>query len=499
MTAPREQAVLNGENAAAVQTLRNYIGGQWVESAAPTLGEVRNPATDELLARVPLGGAEDVERAVQAARTAFETWRRTPVVQRARYLFKLRQVMEDRFEDLARTVTLEHGKTLDESRSSVRRAIENVEVACAAPTTMQGTALEEIAGGIDCEAIRQPVGVFAAVTPFNFPAMVPLWFMPHAVGLGNCFLVKPSERVPLSQQKVMEMVDAAGFPPGVVNLVNGAKDAVDAILDHPGIAGVSFVGSTPVARYIYRRGAEHGKRVQALGGAKNFVIVMPDADLPRACDVSTESAFGCAGERCLANSAVIAVGDAYAPVRDGLLAAARRIQVGNGMDPGVTMGPLITRQHREKVAAYVETGLKEGAKLILDGRGYRNEKHPQGYWLGPCIFDEVKPDMVIAREEIFGPVLCLIRARDFDEACAIVNGHHQGNASSIFTSSGKWAREFRYRVAPSMLGVNIGVAAPMAFFPFGGAKASFFGDVKAHGRDSVEFYTDRKVVISRWF
>lgn len=498
MTTPREQAVAGGTAATGVLTLDNYIGGAWRASAAATFGEVRNPATDEVLARVPLGGGADVDQAVQAAQAAFDGWRRTPAVQRARYFFKLKQLMEQRFEEMARTVTIEHGKTLDESRGSVRRGIENVEVACAVTTTMQGSTLEDIASGIDCEVFRQPLGLFAAVTPFNFPAMVPLWFLPHAVALGNCYIVKPSERVPLSMKILFEMLHEAGFPPGVVNLVHGAKDAVDAILDHPGIKGVSFVGSTPVAHYIYKRGAEAGKRVQALGGAKNFVIVMPDAEMTKACEISTESAFGCAGERCLANSVVLAVGDAYERVRDGLLACAKNVQVGNGLDAGVTMGPVITKAHRDKILGYIDKGLAEGAKLILDGRGYRNDKHPDGYWLGPSIFDGVRPDMTIAREEIFGPVLCLMRAKDFDEACAIVNNHPQGNASSLFTTSGRAAREFRYRVAPAMLGVNIGVAAPMAFFPFGGSKASFFGDVKAHGRDSVDFFTDRKVVMSRW-
>jgi len=498
MTAPREMPTATGETAVGVTTIDDYIGGRWTPSSSAKTAEVRNPATDELLARVPLGGPAEVDRAAAAAAAAFDGWRRTSPVARARYFFRLKTIMEERFEDLARVVTLEHGKTLDESRGSVRRAIENVEVACAVPVTMQGTALEDISPGIDCEAIRQPIGVFAAITPFNFPAMVPLWFLPHAVALGNCFIVKPSERVPLSQRLVFEMLHETGFPPGVVNLVNGAKEAVDAILDHPGIAGVSFVGSTPVARYIYKRGAENGKRVQALGGAKNFVLVLPDAELEKACMISTESAFGCAGERCLANSVVIAVGDAYDAVREGLARQARSIKVGNGTEPGITMGPVISRAHRDKIVRYIETGVKEGATLLLDGRTYKNDANPEGYWLGPTIFDDVRPEMTIAREEIFGPVLCLMRAADFDEACRIVNAHPQGNASSIFTTSGKWAREFRYRVAPSMLGVNVGVAAPMAFFPFGGAKASFFGDVKAHGKDAVEFYTDRKVVISRW-
>jgi malonate-semialdehyde dehydrogenase (acetylating)/methylmalonate-semialdehyde dehydrogenase len=329
--------------------------------------------------------------------------------------------------------------------------------------------------------------------------MVPMWFLPHAVACGNTFIVKPSERVPLSQMIMFELMHEAGFPEGVVNLVHGAKLAVDAILDHPGIAGVSFVGSSPVAHYVYKRAAERGKRVQALGGAKNFVVVMPDADMDRAAQVSTESCYGCAGERCLANSVVLAVGDAYEKMRERLIAEAKKIVVGDGLEPGVTMGPVITRQHREKILGYIDKGLAEGAKLVLDGRGYHDAKHPEGYFLGPSIFDEVRPEMTIGREEIFGPVLCLMRAKDFDDAVAIVRRHELGNATSIFTSSGKWAREYRYRVEPSMLGVNIGVAAPMAFFPFGGAKQSFFGDLKAHGRDAIEFYTDKKVVITRWF
>jgi malonate-semialdehyde dehydrogenase (acetylating)/methylmalonate-semialdehyde dehydrogenase len=504
MTAPNgaqgsAPAVINGSDApTSARTLDDYVGGRWVASSATRFGEVRNPATHELLARVPLGGAADVDRAVQAALKAFPAWRSTPPVQRVRVLFKLKNLLEERFEDIAHTVTLEHGKTLDESRGSVRRAIDNVDNAIAIPQLMQGTSLEDVSSGIDCHTVRQPLGVFAAITPFNFPAMVPLWFLPYAVACGNTFIVKPSERVPLSQVRIFEALHDAGFPEGVVNLVLGAKDAVDGILDHPGIAGVSFVGSSPVAHYVYKRAAEKGKRVQALGGAKNFVVVMPDADMDRAASISTESCFGCAGERCLANSVVLAVGDAYGKIKDKLIAEAKKLKVGDGRDPGVTMGPLITSQHREKVLGYIEKGIAEGAKLVLDGRGYRDAKHPEGYFLGPTIFDEVTPEMTIGREEIFGPVLCLMRAKDFDDAVAIVRKHELGNATSIFTNSGKWAREYRYQVEPSMLGVNIGVAAPMAYFPFGGAKGSFFGDLKAHGRDGVEFYTDKKVVISRW-
>ena len=500
MNPPQEQATLTGSPATGTApTIKIYVGGRWVDSSARTTGEVRNPADNTLLARVPMGGADDVDRAVKAALAAFPGWRATPPVNRVRPMFKYRELLEKHFDDIARTITKEHGKTLDESRSSVRRAIDNVELACGIPSLMQGMGLEDIATGIDSQFFRQPMGVFAAITPFNFPAMVPMWFLPHAIACGNTFIVKPSERVPLSQVKMFELAHDAGFPEGVVNLVHGGKDAVDASLDHPGIVGVSFVGSSPVAHYVYKRGAEKGKRVQALGGAKNFVLVMPDADMTRAAQVSTESCFGCAGERCLANSVVLAVGEAYETLKTKLVEEAKRIRVGDGLEPGVTMGPVITAAHREKVLGYIEKGIAEGATLALDGRGFKNTKQPDGYYMGPTIFTDVKPDMVIAQEEIFGPVLCVMKAGTFDEAVEIVKKHELGNASSIFTSSGKYAREYRWRVEPSMLGVNIGVAAPMAFFPFGGAKGSFFGDLKAHGRDAIEFYTDKKVTITRWF
>ena len=500
MNAPQEQATLAATTGTATApVIKLYVGGRWVESSAKTTAEVRNPATDQLLARVPMGGAEDVDRAVKAALAAYPAWRATPPVNRVKPLFKFRDLLEKHYDDIARTVTREHGKTLDESRSSVRRAVDNVEMACGIPSLMQGSSLEDVATGIDSQYFRQPLGVFAAITPFNFPAMVPMWFLPHAVACGNTVIVKPSERVPLSQVHMFELMHEAGFPEGVVNLVHGAKDTVDAILDHPGIAGVSFVGSSPVAHYIYRRAAEKGKRVQALGGAKNFVLVMPDADLTRAAQISTESCFGCAGERCLANSVVLAVGDAYEAMRAKLVEEAKKIRVGDGAEPGVTMGPVITSAHRQKVLGYIEKGISEGATLALDGRGYQDPKHPKGYFLGPTIFTDVKPGMVIAQEEIFGPVLCVMKANSFDEAVEIVKRHDLGNASSIFTSSGKWAREYRWRVEPSMLGVNIGVAAPMAFFPFGGAKGSFYGDLKAHGRDAIDFYTDKKLTITRWF
>ncbi len=504
MNAPEERPRANGAGTAtasgtALRTVKDYVGGRWIEPAASLRFEVvKNPATGEPIARVPMGGTNEVDAAVKAAAEAFPAWRRMSVVQRARYFFKLKTLMDARVDDIARLVTIEHGKTLDEARNSVKRGIENVEVACAAPTTMQGSTLEDISSGIDCETVRQPLGVFAAIAPFNFPAMVPMWFLPHAVALGNTFIVKPSEKVPLAQQITFEILDELGLPPGVVNMVNGGRESVDALLDHPGISGISFVGSTPVAHYVYKRAAERGKRVQALGGAKNFVLVMPDAAMDKACEISSESAFGCAGERCLANSVVIAVGDAYDRVKQGLVDHAKKIRIGDGLDPATTMGPVITKEHREKILSYIEKGIAEGATLALDGRAGTDPKNPGGNWLGPTIFTDVTPEMTIAKEEIFGPVLCLMKSESLDSAIDIVNAHPQANASSIFTTSGRAAREYRYRVHPAMLGVNIGVAAPMAFFPFGGSKQSFFGDVKAHGRDSVEFYTEKKVVISRW-
>lgn len=476
--------------------LRNFVGGEWVESEAGETYPVHNPATGELIAETPLGTRQDVDRAAQAASAAFDAWRRTPPLERARYLFKLKFLLEDRAEDLARIVTMENGKTLDESRGSVRRGIECVEVASGAPSLLMGQTLEDVSAGIDCEAIRQPIGVFACIAPFNFPAMVPLWFYPFAVVCGNTFVCKPSEQVPLSQKFLFELVAEAGFPPGVLNLVNGGKEAVNAILEHPLIQGVSFVGSSPVATHVYRTAAAQGKRVQALGGAKNFLIVMPDAEMEGTLDSITSSAYGCAGERCLAGTVVLAVGDSHGKLKEGLKKRLASMQVGDGSQSGVYMGPVISQAHRERVLRYIEKGVEEGAELTVDGR--KLEKPGEGFFLGPSLFDQVRPEMVIANEEIFGPVLCLTPVRNLDEAITIANRHPQANASSIFTTSGRHAREFRYRIHASMTAVNLGVAAPMSFFPFGGAKGSFFGDLKGHGRDAFDFYTDKKIVISRW-
>ncbi len=480
-----------------MKTLRNYIGGEWVAPSGEYL-DLSNPATGEQLGRVPLSGAREVDQAVAAAQAAFVKWREVPPVVRARYLFKLKFLMEEQFEDVAATVTRENGKTLDEARGSVRRGIENVEHACGIPTLMMGKTLEDVAAGIDCEYVRQPLGVFAAITPFNFPAMVPCWFWPYAIATGNTFILKPSEQVPFSPTRLVELAHEAGIPPGVLNLVHGGKDAVNALLAHPGIAGISFVGSSPVAKHVYEEAAAHGKRVQALGGAKNHVIVMPDADMDRAVANISESLFGCAGQRCLAGSVVVAAGKAYEPFRDKLLSAAKDLRLGYGLDPDVNMGPVISARHKEKVLSYVEAGRKEGATLLLDGRTSRVEKHPRGHFVGPTVFDGVQPDMTIGKEEIFGPVASVTHVSNLDEGIEMVHRSGFANATSIFTQSGKAAREFRYRVGVSMIGVNIGVAAPMAMFPFGGTKGSFFGDLKAHGGDAIEFYTDKKVVISRW-
>jgi len=479
--------------------LENFVGGAWIASRASEHLDVHNPATGEVIARTPLSTAEDLDDAVAAARKAFPAWRDTPPSVRARAMFRFRALLEEHLEELSRIVTTEHGKTLEEARGSVRRGIECVEVACGAPSLAMGYGLENISSGIDSQVIRQPIGVCAAIAPFNFPAMVPLWFLPFAVATGNTFVVKPSEQVPLTQKRIFELLARCDLPPGVANLVNGGRAVVEAICDHPGIRAVSFVGSTPVARAVYRRATHAGKRVQALGGAKNFVVVMPDADLDRAMPIITESFYGCAGERCLAGSVLVPVGEAHGRARDRMVDAARALRVGDGAEPGVDMGPVISAAHRERVAGYVAKGVSEGARLLLDGRGLTVPGRERGFFLGPSVFDGVLPGMTIGRDEIFGPVASITPVQTLDEAIAVMHAHPNANATSIFTSSGKAAREFARHATASMVGVNIGVAAPMAQFPFGGAKDSFFGDLKVHGRDAFEFYTDKKVVISRWF
>jgi len=479
--------------------LKNYIGGDWVASQSSEIQDVHNPATGEVIAQVPLSTVEEGNQAVTAAKEAFQEWRETPPLVRARYMFRLKELMEENFEDVARTSVKEHGKILDESRGEVRRAIENVEMATGIPSLMMGYNAEDIALGIDEECVLQPVGVFCCVAPFNFPTMVPFWFMPCAIACGNTYIVKPSDLCPISQNRAFEILDEVDFPPGVVNLVNGAKGVVDALLTHPDVAGVSFVGSTPVGKYIYATAAANGKRAQCQAGAKNCLVVMPDAVLDRTLAAILTSAFGNTGQRCLSGALVLAVGEVYEPLKARLAEAASQIKIGDGLDEGVQMGPVVSRKSLDRILGYIEKGLEEGAELILDGRGVQVEGYPNGYFIGPTIFDKVKPDMAIAQDEIFGPVLGIIPVADFEEALSIIEDIPYGNAASLFTASGKWAREFKYRLRCGNLGINIGIAAPIATFPFAGMKDSFFGDLHGQGRDAIQFFTDRKVVITRWF
>jgi malonate-semialdehyde dehydrogenase (acetylating)/methylmalonate-semialdehyde dehydrogenase len=483
----------------ATRLIDNYVAGRWEPAAAAT-GEldVTNPATGEVLARVPLSGAADLDAAVSAAREALPAWRALSVITRARKLFELRERLVARSEDLARSVTTEMGKTIGDARAEVARMIEMVEAASAIPTTMQGRIIEDVSRNVDAETVRQPVGVCAAIVPFNFPAMVPFWFLPFAIACGNTFVLKPSEQVPLTQQIAFEELDALGLPPGVVNLVNGGREVVEGILDHPGIDAVSFVGSAPVARIVYERAARAGKRVQALGGAKNHMVVMPDAVVDKTVDGIIGSAFGAAGQRCMAGSVVITVGDAHEQLMPPLVEASRALQVGDGLDESSDVGPVISCAARDRIRDWISRGQTDGAKVVLDGRGAPGGD-ANGSYVGPTILDDVTPEMDIAKEEVFGPVLCVIRAATLDEAIGIVNGSRFGNGTSIFTESGASVRRYRHEVQAGMVGVNIGVAAPVAFFPFSGWKDSFLGDIHAHGTDAVDFFTRKKTVTSRWF
>ncbi len=482
----------------ATRLLDNYIDGEWTPAQAATdVLDVLNPANGEVLARVPLSGSGDVDAAVRAAREALPAWRAVSTIARARKLFELRERLVSREEDLARSVTTEMGKTIGDARAEVARMIEMVEAACAIPTTMQGRALEDVARNIDAETIRQPVGVCAAIVPFNFPAMVPFWFLPFAIACGNTFVLKPSEQVPLTQQIAFEELHALGLPPGVVNLVNGGREVVESILDHPGIDAVSFVGSAPVARIVYERSAKAGKRVQALGGAKNHMVVMPDAVIDKTVDGILGSAFGAAGQRCMAGSVVVTVGDAHEQLMPPLVAASRSLRVGDGLDEGSDVGPVISCAARDRIREWIDRGVSSGARLVVDGRDAGGD--PNGSYVGPTILDDVTAEMDIAQEEVFGPVLCVISVPTLDEAIHVVNASRFGNGTSIFTESGASVRRYRHEVQAGMVGVNIGVAAPVAFFPFSGWKDSFLGDLHAHGPDAVEFYTRKKTVTSRWF
>lgn len=482
----------------ADKVVLNFINGQWRAAEANHSVEVTNPATNELLAHTPLSGPYQVDAAVQAAITAFPQWARTPAVERVQYLFRLKALLEAHLDELARLIVKENGKTLAEAKGEVRRGIENVEVACGIPILMQGYNSEDIVQGIDEAVLRQPLGVVAAITPFNFPAMIPLWFLPYAIACGNTFILKPSEKVPLTAQRLFQLLEATGLPPGVVNLVNGAKETVDALLDHPQVRAISMVGSTPVARYIYARAAANGKRVQCQAGAKNHVVIMPDADMDLAARAMAESAFGCAGQRCLAASVAVTVGEAHAPFREAITQRALSLRVGYGLDEGVEMGPVITRQSKARIEGLIAQGLEEGGKAVVDGRNPHIPGYEQGNFIRPTILEDVPLSSSLMHTEIFGPVLTLMHTQTLDEAIQVIAANPYGNAASIFTRSGGAARQFRSQVPVGNVGINIGVPAPVAFFPFSGWKESFFGVLHGQGRDAVGFYTEQKVVIERW-
>jgi malonate-semialdehyde dehydrogenase (acetylating)/methylmalonate-semialdehyde dehydrogenase len=476
----------------------NFINNEWIAPKVSEFVEVRNPATGEVIAKTPLCGKAEVDLATQAAAEAFPGWRATPAQDRVQYLFKLRELLKDHMDDIGRTITTECGKTLEEAKAEMVRAIENVEVACGIPMLMKGEISEDIAPGIDEIMLRQPVGVCATIAPFNFPGMIPFWYLPYALATGNTYLIKPSEKVPQTMQLIFQLIDQVGFPKGVINLVNGAKEAVDGILDHPQIRAITFVGSTAVAKYIYRRAAENGKRVQAQGGAKNPVIILPDADMEMATKIIADSAYGCAGQRCLAVSLAVTVAEARNTFTELICDAASSRVVGFGLDKGVQMGPLINHASKERVEQLIGVGSNGGATVCVDGRNATIQGYEGGNFVRPTVIADVQPGSEIWQTEIFGPVLALMHVNTIDEAITLANSHAYGNQASLFTSSGSAARKFRYAVEAGNVGINIGVAAPMAFFPFSGWKESFFGDMHGQGMDAVEFFTQKKVVIERW-
>lgn len=478
-----------------------FINGEWFTPPGIGATPVYNPSTGEVIAECPTGGALEVEAAVQAAAAAFPGWSATSPVERARVFFRYRQLIERDFDKICQTVSMEHGKTLIEARGGLFRGLENVEYACGIPTLLFGDSLKNIARGVDCETINLPLGVCVGITPFNFPAMVPLWMFPNALACGNTFVLKPSEKVPLTAILLGQLLEEAGLPKGVFNIVHGGRESVDALLTHPEVKAISFVGSTPIAKYIYETGIKHGKRVQANGGAKNYIVVMPDADVSKTVENLTAAAFGCAGERCMAGSTAIAVGSAADRLLPDLIAAARAIKVGptSGIGHQPDMGPVITAAHRERVLSLIASGESEGAKVIADGRGLKVVEAPGGFYLGATIVDGVHNDMTLAREEVFGPVLNVMRMDDLDAAIEQANRSAFGNGAAIFTNNGRAAREFSMRVKAGMVGVNVGVPATMAMFPFSGWDESFFGDLHIQGKESIQFYTRQKVISSRWF
>ncbi|MFN8470876.1 MAG: CoA-acylating methylmalonate-semialdehyde dehydrogenase [Anaerolineae bacterium] len=482
----------------AREQLRNYINGEWWQSGASAYLPVTNPATGQAIAEVPLAPGADVDEAARYAAAALQEWRRTPVTERVQYLFKFKQLLEQHIEEIARVITDECGKTFAESVGELRRGIENVEVACGTPSLIQGYLSEDIASGIDELMIRQPVGVVAAITPFNFPGMIPLWFLPYAIACGNCMILKPSEKVPLTSTRMFELLHETGLPKGVAQLVHGGKETVDAILQHPTIRAVSFVGSSPVAHYVYSEATAHGKRAQCQGGAKNPVVILPDADIDMTTRIMADSAFGCAGQRCLAASVAVTVGDARRSFGEAIAEAASSRKVGYGLDEGVQMGPVITSDSKARIERLIGVGQQEGAQVLVDGRGKSVSGHEDGHFVFPTVLQDVNPKGEIAQTEIFGPVLSMIHVETVDNAIRLINSGRYGNMACLFTSSGAAARQFRYEVDAGNVGINVGVAAPMAFFPFSGWKDSFFGDLHAQGRHAIEFYTQTKVVIERW-
>ena len=476
----------------------NYINGSWTKPNVKEYFDVINPAAGQIIARTPLGTKADVESAARAASEALPAWRRTPVNDRVQYLFKLRNLMRENADEIGKIITNEAGKTFEEAKAEMVRAYENIEVACGMPMMMKGEFVEDIATGIDELMIRQPVGVCATIAPFNFPGMIPFWYLPYALAAGNTYIIKPSEKVPMTMQFIMKLIEQVGFPKGVVNLVNGAKDVVDAILEHPSIRAITFVGSTNVAKYIYATAAAHGKRVQAQGGAKNPVIVLPDADMDMATKIIADSAFGCAGQRCLAVSFAVTVGSARSTFSEAICDAASSRVVGYGLESGVQMGPVINAASKARVESLIGLGVKEGASLPVDGRGTLVKGYEAGNFVRPTILADVPRGSEIAKTEIFGPVLSLMHVDTVEDAIELVNSGQYGNQASLFTSSGSAARKFRYEAEAGNIGINIGVAAPMAFFPFSGWKDSFFGDMHGQGMDAVEFFTQKKVVVERW-
>ena len=484
--------------ATQVPDLQNYVGGGWHRSSATEYVDVTNPATAEILARTPLSTNADVDAAVQAAADAFPAWRRTPPGERVQYLFQLKNLLDENIDEISRLITRENGKTFAEAKAEMRRGIENVEVACGIPMMMQGYNLEDVTPGVDEMQIRQPLGVVAAIVPFNFPGMISFWFLPYAIACGNTFVLKPSERVPLTMHYIMDLLEKTGLPKGVANLVNGGRDVVNALCDHPQVRAISFVGSTPVAKHVYARAAASGKRMQCQGGAKNHVIVLPDADMELATQIISDSAFGCAGQRCLAVSVAVTIGEAQKTFGESIAYAASKIRIGNGLDAGVQMGPVISRESKHRIETLIGQGVGEGAKAIIDGRNAKVPNHDAGNFLKPTVLDDLPASSSLAHTEIFGPVLSLVHAKSIDDAMEFLAKSPYGNQASLFTTSGAAARKFRYEAPAGNIGINIGVAAPMAYFPFSGWKESFFGILHGQGRDAVEFYTESKIVVERW-